>query len=201
MRTARPTTRGSSSSYDLKLSGSSVPVRASARVIKKVIDDDSVSVDFEVQKGPGPLEGAEGQLSVDKEKAGINQQVKLTVDITPRTASYVGIGYNVVSIQIFRKKPEEDVFKRIRFGNRSHRYEQDALREGLETEGSGRGQERARRLRAHRGARHGHLAVAGDCGRLAQAGGGAGDSVCQACVPRAGCPPSWSSSSRVGTAR
>src|SRR5262249_4314932 len=53
-----------------------------------------------------------GTLAVDKDKAGINEQVKLTVDITPGTESYVGIGYNIVSIQIYRKKPGEDVFER-----------------------------------------------------------------------------------------
>ena len=168
---------GSSSSYDLKLSGSIGPGPGLSAAIKKVIDDDSVSVDLRFRKDVSLSESPKGTLTVDKEKAGINEQVKLTVDITPaQTASYVGIGYNVVSIQIFRKKPGEDVFERDQdLEIVPSAVQPDALREGLETEGSRRGQERARRLRAHRGARHGDLAAAGDRGRLAQAGGGAGD--------------------------
>ncbi|MGZ6162026.1 MAG: Ig-like domain-containing protein [Myxococcaceae bacterium] len=103
---------GSSSSYDLKLSGSIGPGPGLSAAIKKVIDDDSVSVDLRFRRDVSLSESPKGTLTVDKEKAGINEQVKLTVDITPQTTSYVGIGYNVVSIQIFRKKPGENVFER-----------------------------------------------------------------------------------------
>ena len=101
-----------SSSYDLKLSGSIGPGPGLSAAIKEVIDDDTVSVnlsaDFPVKK---ISESPKGTLAVDKENAAIGQNVKFTVDITPETASYAGIGYNVVAIQIWRKAPGEDTFK------------------------------------------------------------------------------------------
>jgi hypothetical protein len=108
--------QGDSASYDLKLSGSIGPGPGLSAAIKKVIDDDSVSVDLRFRRDLDLSESPKGTLTVDKEKAGINEQVKLTVDITPPTASYVGIGYNVVSNPDL---PEEARRGRVRAGSGS----------------------------------------------------------------------------------
>ena len=103
-----------SASYDLKLSGSIAPGPGLRAAIKKLIDDDTVSVNLTWTKDPVKIsESPKGTLTVDKVKAGINEAVKFSVDITPSTASYVGIGYNVVALQIWRKPPDQDAFARV----------------------------------------------------------------------------------------
>ena len=102
------------SSYDLSISGSIGPGPGLSAAIKKVIDDDTVSVNLNQDIPPRKLsESPKGTLTVDKERTGINEQVKFTVNIAPETANYLGIGYNVVAIQIWRRPPGEDTFEHM----------------------------------------------------------------------------------------
>jgi len=99
------------SSYDLKLSGSVHPGAGLAAAIKQVIDDDAVGVDLRFERSLDLAESPKGTLFVDKTRSGIGESVKLTVDITPATARYAGLDYNVVSISILRRKPGEELFQ------------------------------------------------------------------------------------------
>ncbi|MGZ6057975.1 MAG: Ig-like domain-containing protein [Myxococcaceae bacterium] len=105
---------GSSSSYKLDLVGSIAPGAGLKAAIKKVIDDSAVSVDLTFQRELSLSRSPRGTMSVSKAQAAVGDPVKFTVDIDPDTASYLGIGYNIVSIQFYRVKlgdPEFTVFQ------------------------------------------------------------------------------------------
>jgi hypothetical protein len=102
---------GSSSTYDLALEGSIGPGPGLKAAIKKVIDDSSVSVDLNWGKSEPLAKSPRGTMSVSKTQAAVGDPVKFTVDITPPdTASYLGIGYNIVSIEFYRMKAGDPEF-------------------------------------------------------------------------------------------
>jgi hypothetical protein len=105
---------GSSSTYDLALEGSIGPGPGLKAAIKKVIDDSSVSVDLTWGKSVALSKSPRGTMSVSKTQAAVGDPVKFTVDIDPATASYLGIGYNIVQIEFYRMKlgdPEFTLFQ------------------------------------------------------------------------------------------
>ena len=102
----------SSSSYRLDLVGSIAPGSGLKAALKQVLGDD-VTVDLNFQKG-GPLsQSPKGTMTVSKPEVGVGDTAKFTVDIDPSTASYLGIGYNIVSIEFYRRKLGEDAFTRF----------------------------------------------------------------------------------------
>jgi len=101
---------GSSSTYDLALESSIGPGPGLKAAIKKVIDDSSVSVDLSWGKSVPLSKSPRGTMSVSKTQAAVGDPVKFTVDITPDTASYLGIGYNIVSIEFYRMKAGDPEF-------------------------------------------------------------------------------------------
>ena len=103
----------SSSSYKLDLVGSIAPGAGLKSAIKKLINDDAVSVDLTFQRALPLSTSPRGTMSVSKTQAAVGDPVKFTVDIDPATASYLGIGYNIVSIEFYRVKlgdPEFTLF-------------------------------------------------------------------------------------------
>jgi len=95
---------GSSSSYKLELVASLAPGAGLKAAIKKAINDDAVSVDLTVNHTDPLATSPRGTMSVDKPQPGVGDPVKFSVDIDPATASYLGIGYNIVSIEFYRVK-------------------------------------------------------------------------------------------------
>jgi hypothetical protein len=100
----------SSSSYKLELVGSIAPGAGLKAAIKKVIDDDAVSVDLTFQKALPLSHSPRGTMSVSKTTAAVGDPVKFTVDIDADSASYLGIGYNIVSIEFYRMKAGDPEF-------------------------------------------------------------------------------------------
>jgi hypothetical protein len=94
----------SSSTYKLDLVGSIAPGSGLKAAIKRLINDDAVSVDLTFQRALPLSTSPRGTMSVDKTQAAVGGPVKFTVDIDPATASYLGIGYNIVSIEFYRVK-------------------------------------------------------------------------------------------------
>ena len=123
---------GSSSTYDLALEGSIGPGPGLKAAIKKVIDDSTTSVDLTWGKSEPLSQSPRGTMSVNKTEAAVGDPVKFTVDITPpSTASYLGIGYNIVSIEFYRMKqgdPEFTLFQDLEIvpsaSNQTH-FEKD----------------------------------------------------------------------------
>jgi len=94
----------SSSSYQLDLEGSIEPGAGLKAAIKRVINDDAVSVDLKGTVTKPLSTSPRGTMNVSKTQAAVGDPVKFTVDIDPNSASYLGIGYNIVSIEFYRMK-------------------------------------------------------------------------------------------------
>jgi hypothetical protein len=106
---------GSSSTYDLSLEGSIGPGPGLQAAIKAVIDDGDVKLDLTWGKSEPLSQSPRGTMSVSKAQAAVGDPVKFTVDIIPpSSASYLGIGYNIVSIEFYRMKEGEADFTLFR---------------------------------------------------------------------------------------
>jgi hypothetical protein len=79
-----------------------------AAAIKKVIGDDGVSVNLSANINRPISKSPRGTFAVDKTQTAIAEKVKFTVDITGGTESYVGIGYNIVAIDFYRRHADEE---------------------------------------------------------------------------------------------
>ena len=107
---------GMASDYDLKIDGGVKPGDAIKKAIQKLIDDDAINVSFSL-KQPIPIsESPKGTLRVDKTRVALGDKVTFNVDITPATKDYLGLGnnfgkgYNIDSIELWRKREDEDEF-------------------------------------------------------------------------------------------
>ena len=101
------------SNYDLKIDGGVKPGDGLQAAIKKVINDDAVGVSFSL-KQPFPVsESPKGTLRVSKSRVAVGDKVSFNVDIDPATKNYVGLGanfgegYNIDTVELWRKKPDE----------------------------------------------------------------------------------------------
>jgi len=104
----------SSSTYNLDLDGSIGPGPGLKAALKQLIDDSAVSVDLNFPLNKPLSKSPRGTMSVSKTQAAVGDPVTFTVDIDPDSASYLGIGYNIVSIEFYRIKlgdPEFTLFQ------------------------------------------------------------------------------------------
>jgi hypothetical protein len=93
------------SNYDLVVLGTLEPGSGLQAAIKKIIDDEAVGVTLKSEFTHPLSESPNGAFSVDRVRAGLNQKVKFTVDLVPKSLNYLGLDYNVDSIH-FRRKTE-----------------------------------------------------------------------------------------------
>ena len=98
-------------SYDLKLEGIIEPGSALQKAIKAVIDDDGTGVTFEAKFNKDLSESPKGTFSIDKPKVRPDAPVNFTVDLDQKTVSYFLLDYNVVSVELWRKREDEPEFK------------------------------------------------------------------------------------------
>lgn len=108
------TNEGYASSYELQLEGSVEPGKGLKAAIKKLIDDDGVGVTFkgklptvEISKSP------RGTFTADRARVGLGEEVEFGVDLEPATTSYFALGYNVVRVELWRKRESENEFTRF----------------------------------------------------------------------------------------
>ena len=96
--------------YGLDLEGVVEPGSALKAAIKKVIDDDTVSVSFGAGFSKKLSESPKGSLSVSKARVAVGKEVDFTVALDDATLNYDLIGYNVERVELWRKKSDEDKF-------------------------------------------------------------------------------------------
>ncbi len=108
------------SDYDLKIDASIKPGDALKNAIKKLINDDAISVSFSI-KQPIPIaESPKGTLRVSKTRVALGDKVNFNVDITPATKDYPGLGnnfgmgYNIDSIELWRKREDDEDYEFFR---------------------------------------------------------------------------------------
>ena len=110
------------SSYDLKLEGVIEPGAALKKAIAKVIGDDSTAVKFKGTVSDDLSESPKGSLSVSKAKVRPGESVDFTVDLTPNTVVYKLLGYNVVGVELYRKREDESKFTFWKFMDLNSTY-------------------------------------------------------------------------------
>lgn len=100
------------SDYALKVEGVVQPGAALAEAIKKSVDSDSVGVRFKGSMSfPPEYSSPKGTLEVSRSVVPLGESVDFAVRLAPETVDYAVVGYNVASIQLWRKKEDEDEFK------------------------------------------------------------------------------------------
>jgi hypothetical protein len=110
------------SSYDLKLEGVIEPGAALKKAIAKVIGDDSTAVKFKGTVSDDLSESPKGSHSVSKVKVRPGESVDFTVDLTPNTVVYKLLGYNVVGVELYRKREDESKFTFWKFMDLNSTY-------------------------------------------------------------------------------
>jgi hypothetical protein len=108
-------TRGDyASSYDLKLEAVVEPGSALAEAIKLAVDDDSTSVSFKAEASTDISESPKGTFSVDKANARPGEVVTFRVALQQPTTEYFLLGYNVDSVELYRRRSGEVDFEPFR---------------------------------------------------------------------------------------
>ena len=97
-------------SYDLKLESGIEPGAALKKAIEKVIGDDSVGVKFKGELSTDVSESPKGVLSVSVAKVRPGSPVDFTVDLDQKTVAYWLLDYNVVGVELYRRKEGETKF-------------------------------------------------------------------------------------------
>lgn len=99
--------RDYASSYDLKIEGVVEPGSALKKAIELVIDDDAVGVTFSAGFTSDLSESPKGSLSLSKVRVPPGEAVDFTVDLEPNTLAYHLLGYNVLGVELYRKRDDE----------------------------------------------------------------------------------------------
>ena len=99
------------STFDLKLTGVVEPGSGIQDALKKDIDDSGVSLKFSLTAEKPLAESPKGTFSVDKHTPNIGEEVTLTVDLDPKTVDYGLLGYQPMSIEIYRLADGDTQYK------------------------------------------------------------------------------------------
>lgn len=94
-------------SYDLKLEGIVEPGNGLKKAIEAVIGDDSTTVSFKWEGAKDLSESPKGSLSIDKATVRPDAAVNFTVDLDQKTVAYFLLDYNVVGVELYRKREDE----------------------------------------------------------------------------------------------
>lgn len=97
-------------SYDLKIEGVVEPGGALKKAIEAVIDDDATGVSFSAGFSTDISESPKGTLSASKARVRPGDDVEFTVDLQSNTLAYFLLGYNVLGVELYRKREDETEF-------------------------------------------------------------------------------------------
>ena len=103
------------SKYELKLEGKVAPGEGANNAIKKLLGQDveagKLGVEFSVSK---PLSKSPiGTLTVDKDQVAPHKTVKLTTQLDADSVNFFLLGYNVSSIEIYRRKVDAPLVEHL----------------------------------------------------------------------------------------
>lgn len=108
------TNRSYSSKYDLKVAGVVEPASGLKQIIKEFVDDESVSLAFKGSFESDLSKSPRGTFEVSKTRVGLGDSVDFTIRLDPSTLEYAVLGYNIASIEVWRKKDTESSFERFK---------------------------------------------------------------------------------------
>jgi hypothetical protein len=98
------------SSYDLKLEAKAKPGADLAKAIEKIIGENVGTLGFEFSLNKDISKSPVGTLSTDKTQVDSNGTVNFTVDLEAASTDYFLLGYNVTSIELYRKLEGQSEF-------------------------------------------------------------------------------------------
>ena len=103
-------------SYDLKIEGVVEPGPALQEAIKLATNDDTTAVAYKAQFSTDVSESPKGRLSVSQPKVRPGDAVDFTVEFAPDSSvAYYLLGYNVVGVELYRKREDELEFTKWKF--------------------------------------------------------------------------------------
>ena len=102
--------RDYASHYKLDLVGVVQPGSGLKKAIEKVIGDDSTTINLSLGFTEPLSESPKGSLSVNKTKVRPGTAVDFTLDLRAETTVYKLLGYNVLSLQLYRKRDDQTEF-------------------------------------------------------------------------------------------
>jgi hypothetical protein len=114
--------RDFASTYDLKIEGVVEPGEALKKAIEAVIGDDSTGVKFKAEFSTDLSQSPKGNLAVNKTEVRPGAAVDFTVDLDPTTVEYTLLGYNVVGVQLYRKRDDQSEFTPWKFMDMIHTH-------------------------------------------------------------------------------
>lgn len=104
---------GYASNYDLKFEVNGGPGEDLSKVIKKFTGKEA-SLNFGFTLAKDISQSPVGTLSTDKTKVNPNETVNFTVDLNADSVNYFLLGYNVESVELYRRLEGESDFKPFR---------------------------------------------------------------------------------------
>ena len=99
----------------MKLEGTIEPGSALKAAIKKLVNDDGVSLTFKGKFEALLSQSPRGTLEVSKTRVGLGDSVDLVVRLDPETLEYAVVGYNVAGVELWRKKEGDIEFSHWKF--------------------------------------------------------------------------------------
>ncbi len=108
--------KGYASRYELKLQGKAGAGEGVENAIKKLLgkDEEAGSLGFEFSVSKPLSKSPIGALTVDKTQTSPHKKVTLTTQLDSDSVVYYLLGYNVTSIEIYRKKLDTPIYEHVK---------------------------------------------------------------------------------------
>ena len=109
---AQANDKGDASKYDLKLEGKLVPGSSINSAIKALLDEDPGKLGAELTVSRPLSTSPLGSMVVDRTITAPNtQKVHFDIKLDPKSTDYFLVGYNVSSIELYRRKEHETTYE------------------------------------------------------------------------------------------